>query len=113
MVLLSQALALLMTFSLASSSLLLNPLVQEGINDDYDYVDGGFSVKPFGLRIMPLGASIVFGYRSTDGNGFRSVLREKLRHHGWKVDMVGSHSNGTMCDRVGIYFVHLFPAMVN
>lgn len=53
---------------------------------------------------MPLGASIVFGYRSTDGNGFRGHLRDDLRQDGWEVDMVGSNSNGTMCDRVYTYY---------
>ncbi|KAL4799340.1 SGNH hydrolase-type esterase domain-containing protein [Aspergillus venezuelensis] len=54
--------------------------------------------KPFLLRVMPLGASITVGYRSTDGNGYRKYLREQLRYAGWEVDMVGSLSNGTMKD---------------
>ncbi|KAL2849868.1 SGNH hydrolase-type esterase domain-containing protein [Aspergillus pseudoustus] len=54
--------------------------------------------KPFLLRVMPLGASITVGYRSTDGNGYRQPLREQLRYAGWEVDMVGSLTNGTMKD---------------
>ncbi|KAL4961558.1 SGNH/GDSL hydrolase family protein [Aspergillus stella-maris] len=54
--------------------------------------------KPFLLRVMPLGASITVGYRSTDGNGYRKYLREQLRYAGWEIDMVGSLSNGTMKD---------------
>lgn len=52
----------------------------------------------FLLRIMPLGASITLGYKSTDGNGYREWLRRQLRVAGWQVDMVGSMRNGTMHD---------------
>ncbi|PLB54069.1 SGNH hydrolase [Aspergillus steynii IBT 23096] len=55
-------------------------------------------VKPFILRIMPLGASITVGYKSSDGNGYRKWLRQQLRYSGWQVDMVGSLSNGSMHD---------------
>ncbi|KAL2818690.1 SGNH hydrolase-type esterase domain-containing protein [Aspergillus granulosus] len=54
--------------------------------------------KPFPLRVMPLGASITVGYKSSDGNGYRKPLRDQLRYVGWEVDMVGSWSNGTMKD---------------
>ncbi|KAJ5677260.1 uncharacterized protein N7477_002893 [Penicillium maclennaniae] len=50
----------------------------------------------FLLRIMPLGASITLGYKSTDGNGYREHIRQQLRYEGWEVDMVGSKMNGTM-----------------
>ncbi|KAJ0422685.1 SGNH hydrolase-type esterase domain-containing protein [Aspergillus carlsbadensis] len=56
------------------------------------------NTKPFLLRVMPLGASITVGYRSSDGNGYRKALREQLRFAGWEVDMVGSLTNGTMKD---------------
>ncbi|KAI9036901.1 SGNH/GDSL hydrolase family protein [Aspergillus affinis] len=55
-------------------------------------------VKPFLLRIMPLGASITVGYRSSDSNGYRKWLRQQLRYSGWQVDMVGSLANGSMHD---------------
>ena len=42
------------------------------------------------LRIMCLGASIVYGYGSTDGNGFRYNLRNLLVYGGNPVNMVGS-----------------------
>ncbi|KAK8062432.1 carbohydrate esterase family 3 protein [Apiospora hydei] len=57
------------------------------------------------LRIMPLGASIVWGLRSSDNNGrvylrrlFRKTLRDQLRYLGWNVNMVGSRRNGNMVD---------------
>ncbi|KAK3904393.1 hypothetical protein C8A05DRAFT_42499 [Staphylotrichum tortipilum] len=53
----------------------------------------------FYLRILPLGASITFGLMSSDGNGYRKALRDKLRFDGWNVNMVGSRSGGTMNDR--------------
>ena len=43
------------------------------------------AAKDFYLRIMPLGASIVQGISSSDGNGFRKLLRQQLRWKGWKV----------------------------
>ena len=50
------------------------------------------------LRIMPLGASITFGIRSSNGNGYRQDLRKKITAFGNPVNMVGSHPNGTMKD---------------
>ncbi|KAK1585002.1 GDSL-like Lipase/Acylhydrolase [Colletotrichum navitas] len=50
------------------------------------------------LRIMPLGASITYGLRSTDGNGYREALRNLLIADGNPVEMVGSHPNGTMAN---------------
>ncbi|KAK8069124.1 GDSL-like Lipase/Acylhydrolase [Apiospora phragmitis] len=50
------------------------------------------------LRIMPLGASITFGTASSDGNGYRQTLRNKITASGNPVNMVGSHPNGTMKD---------------
>ncbi|KAL4894245.1 SGNH hydrolase-type esterase domain-containing protein [Aspergillus ambiguus] len=55
-------------------------------------------MKPFSLRIMPLGASITEGYGSTDGNGYREYLWRQLRYKGWEVDMVGNKQNGNMED---------------
>ncbi|KAK3897538.1 killer toxin subunits alpha beta [Staphylotrichum tortipilum] len=76
----------------------------------------------FYARILPLGASIVYGVGSSDGNGyvplllfsatpsiwlpltlpsmtsFRKPLRDALRQAGWKVNMVGNRANGTMSD---------------
>src|SRR5690242_5279196 len=52
----------------------------------------------FYLRILPLGASITWGEKSTDGNSYRKHLRDQLRFDGWNVNMVGSRSNGTMND---------------
>ncbi|KAI4602200.1 hypothetical protein KJ359_009438 [Pestalotiopsis sp. 9143b] len=52
------------------------------------------------LRILTLGASIVYGYGSSDQNGFRKKLRDQLRYRGWEVNMVGSKRNGNMVDNV-------------
>jgi hypothetical protein len=48
------------------------------------------------LRILCLGASITYGYGSTDGNGYRYGLRGALVGGGNKVNMIGSLSHGTM-----------------
>ena len=58
--------------------------------------------KPFALRIMPLGASITTGLKSSDKNGYRIWIREQLRHAGWEVNMVGSLKSGTMRDNVSL-----------
>jgi len=51
------------------------------------------------VRIMPLGASITHGYGSSDGNGYRGVLRARLTHDaGMRVDFVGSQRSGTLAD---------------
>lgn len=51
------------------------------------------------LRILPLGASIMYGLKSSDGNGFRNALRNKLIANGNpSVDYVGSNHCGTMAD---------------
>ncbi|KAK1849322.1 killer toxin subunits alpha beta [Colletotrichum chrysophilum] len=47
------------------------------------------------LRILPLGASIVFGVGSSTGNGFRKPLRDALRYDGFEVNMVGTRHNAT------------------
>jgi lysophospholipase L1-like esterase len=50
------------------------------------------------LRILPLGASIVWGLQSTDGNGFRYGLRNQLIYGGNPVNMIGSVQHGDMVD---------------
>lgn len=87
----------------------------EGIDSDYPSLVDGFDgvngnesssvletrdVKDFYLRILPLGASIVQGVKSSDENGFRKLLRQQLRWKGWKVNMVGTKNEGTMNDNV-------------
>ncbi|GAB1203896.1 hypothetical protein APSETT445_002538 [Aspergillus pseudonomiae] len=88
--------------SLASASLFLPEESPTEItsNDGYSFLDETPRLtprdgRPFTLRIMPLGASITYGYQSTDGNGYRRWLRQQLRHSGWWVNMVGSHPNDT------------------
>lgn len=50
------------------------------------------------LRILALGASIVHGDQSTDGNGFRYALRNKLIWEGNPVNYIGSQNSGNMAD---------------
>lgn len=51
------------------------------------------------FRIMSLGASITYGFLSTDGNGYREDLRGLLQQGGnSNVTYVGSRNNGTMTD---------------
>lgn len=66
--------------------------------------------KPFLLRTMPLGASITFGLKSTDGNGYRGWLRKQMRSAGWDVDMVGSVKAGEMQDNVCL--LHTFSCVL-
>lgn len=48
---------------------------------------------------MPLGASITFGFLSTDGNGYREDLLGLLQRGGNQdVSYVGSRNNGTMAE---------------
>jgi lysophospholipase L1-like esterase len=48
------------------------------------------------LRILPLGDSITYGFRSSDGNGYRLDLENLLS--GNPVDFIGSLTNGNMAD---------------
>lgn len=51
------------------------------------------------MRIMPLGASITYGFLSTDGNGYREDLLGLLQQGGnTDVSYVGSRNNGTMVE---------------
>ncbi|KAF4419074.1 acetylxylan esterase [Fusarium acutatum] len=48
------------------------------------------------LRLMPLGGSVTYGVGSSDGNGYRKVLRDLLLANGYEVCMVGSRRAGSM-----------------
>ncbi|KAL2866942.1 SGNH/GDSL hydrolase family protein [Aspergillus lucknowensis] len=85
-------------FSLVASSLAASRLSSSSSTPSISNEPHPRATKPFLLRVMPLGASITVGYRSSDGNGYRKFLREQLRYAGWEVDMVGSLNNGTMKD---------------
>lgn len=52
------------------------------------------------LRILPLGASITFGERSSDGNGYRNELKNLLEKSHFKVEMVGNVKSGKMKNNV-------------
>ncbi|UCK59347.1 hypothetical protein AFCA_002165 [Aspergillus flavus] len=92
----------LVLLSFASASSYLPRESPTGIisNDGFSFLNETSQLtprdeKPFTLRIMPLGASITYGYQSTDGNGYRRWLHQQLRHAGWWVNMVGSNPNDT------------------
>lgn len=69
------------------------------VNDEREN-DLNTRADKFFLRVMPLGASITQGIRSTDGNGYRKHIRDQLRFAGWNVNMVGSKQDGNMNDKV-------------
>ena len=48
------------------------------------------------LRILPLGASITVGFQSSDGNGYRLGLLNRLA--GSNVEYIGTVRAGTMTD---------------
>ncbi|KAJ2987290.1 hypothetical protein NUW58_g4590 [Xylaria curta] len=50
------------------------------------------------LRILNLGASIVWGVGSSTEDSYRAFLRDQLVSVGWNVNMVGSKRNGNMKD---------------
>lgn len=81
---------------IAAESTWPNPISEIGESSPLQKRDNA----TFLLRIMPLGASITLGYRSTDHNGYRKALRQQLRYAGWQVDMIGSLRNGTMHNNV-------------
>ncbi|OWP06709.1 GDSL-like Lipase/Acylhydrolase [Marssonina coronariae] len=90
--------AILAAFLLVTSYLLIEG--KEGIQNWATSLDkrqksiaGGIE-----LRILPLGASIVYGMTSPDGNGFRYALWNQLVTKGNPVDMIGSVRSGTMLD---------------
>ncbi|KAK8047725.1 hypothetical protein PG996_015789 [Apiospora saccharicola] len=68
------------------------------VTDDVNDLSTRAAAK-FWLRVMPLGASITQGIRSTDGNGYRKHIRDQLRFAGWNVNMVGSKQDGNMNDK--------------
>lgn len=50
------------------------------------------------MRVMPLGASITSGYGSSDGNGYRQILKDALSKRGLNVNYVGTQHSGNMTD---------------
>ncbi|KAK7409288.1 hypothetical protein QQX98_008528 [Neonectria punicea] len=45
---------------------------------------------------MPLGGSVTYGVGSSDGNGYRRLLRDMLLTDGYQICFVGSRKSGTM-----------------
>jgi hypothetical protein len=56
--------------------------------------------KALPLKILPLGASIVYGTDSSDGNGFRLHLKELLEQGGNNVTYVGTIRHGNMTNNL-------------
>lgn len=50
------------------------------------------------FKILPMGASIVYGLESSDGNGFRLGLQDLLEANGTRATMVGTQRSGNMSD---------------
>ena len=50
------------------------------------------------IKIMPVGDSITYGYRSTGVTAYRRLLYLDLTDRGWSVDFVGNLENGTPDD---------------
>ncbi|KAF5658685.1 killer toxin subunits alpha beta [Fusarium heterosporum] len=83
--------------STVGAAALPNPLAEYGVDPE---VARRQSKVP--LRVLPLGASTVFGVVSQpeDGrrDGFRKPFRDALRTAGWEVNMVGTQNGGMMRD---------------
>ncbi|KAJ5586528.1 CAZyme family CE3 [Penicillium hetheringtonii] len=88
-------LTILSPFSLASA---ISPPIEASLTTREDSSSGSQYDEKFVLRVLPLGASITLGYKSTDGNGYRDWIRQQLRWAGWQVEMIGSKRFGTMRD---------------
>ncbi|KAM0542975.1 hypothetical protein ACHAPJ_012532 [Fusarium lateritium] len=63
---------------------------------------GDSDAPDFYARILPLGASIVWGVGSSNGNGFRKPLRDGLRQAGWKVNMNVEAKSGDRVDEIQV-----------
>ncbi|KAK4892040.1 hypothetical protein LTR27_009390 [Elasticomyces elasticus] len=50
------------------------------------------------FTILPMGASIVYGLESSDGNGFRLGLQDLLQANGTQTNMVGTQWSGDMSE---------------
>ncbi|KAF6835673.1 gdsl-like lipase acylhydrolase [Colletotrichum plurivorum] len=91
--LLSWATALLASATAVHAAPAHQPRALHARADFTAFVGGNVS-----LRIMPLGASITHGDKSSDGNGYREKLRNALIADGNPVDMVGNNPSGNMED---------------
>ncbi|KAI4175392.1 MAG: hypothetical protein LQ348_006177 [Seirophora lacunosa] len=81
---------------LAASSNAQSTVVQDlNVDPDPSIVQDDIT-QGIGLRILPLGASIIAGTSSSDGNGFRRYLQQELA--GSKMQFVGSLRSGSMSD---------------
>ncbi|EHK97168.1 hypothetical protein M7I_7089 [Glarea lozoyensis 74030] len=74
------------------------------ISDDEAIAFSAGDYTPFGflggkkLRILPLGDSITYGFKSSDGNGYRQALKTILEGTGNTVEMIGTVQAGTMAN---------------
>ncbi|KAL8808717.1 MAG: hypothetical protein Q9200_004095 [Gallowayella weberi] len=87
----------------------------------------GPTLSGYNLRILPLGASIIAGAHSSDGNGFRKVLYDTLRktntvsyvgsqgtaplqhegHPGWIIQDVSSVAGVSLPSRPNVVLIHV------
>ncbi|KAL8802009.1 MAG: hypothetical protein Q9182_004086 [Xanthomendoza sp. 2 TL-2023] len=87
----------------------------------------GPTLSGYNLRILPLGASIIAGAHSSDGNGFRKVLSDTLRktntvsyvgsqgtaplqhegHPGWIIQDVSSVAGDSLPSRPNVVLIHV------
>lgn len=79
-------------------------LTDDCLTDKYDYWDlcpaHYRDMNRFGghqFRIMPLGDSITYGYKSSDGNGYRAYVEANLAANN-TVEFIGSMHSGSMAN---------------
>ncbi|KAI1034833.1 hypothetical protein LB504_004407 [Fusarium proliferatum] len=67
-----------------------------------EYTPNGW-LKGKNLRILPLGDSITYGYKSSDGNGYRKPLRDLLVKAGNTVDIIGGYTISQIAEYTSAY----------
>ncbi|KAJ7661173.1 SGNH hydrolase-type esterase domain-containing protein [Mycena rosella] len=65
--------------------------------DKYDHGHANQLHPNLNIHLLPLGDSITYGFTSSDGNGYRSILHDLLQT-GNTLDFIGSTKSGTMLD---------------
>lgn len=58
--------------------------------------ESGRDAGPAGVRLMPLGDSITFGYGDEKNGGYRGPLGRLLADAGYAIDFVGTQSDGAI-----------------
>ncbi|KXH43411.1 hypothetical protein CSAL01_05203 [Colletotrichum salicis] len=89
-----------------------SPIVETHPFADFGPIVSERAEKP-DLRILPLGASIMSGVGSSNGNGLKKALRDAFRFDGFEVDMVGGRNSGTMKDKTITQLQHALGYKAN